>query len=260
MSTDKIVFNPRLSVRFTHDGKLNVSIGNFASSISALAVTSNLKFRMDIVNEQVKVLFSSIKDRDSFINLAKANAVLAAKMSYNVFTEKIGKRFLVLGLPNNLQVLSNGTNILKFVQSKLVTAFGVNDSSLVIKKVFGSSGTMLIFDGNLIERIGSQHYLLSGIGHLEIRKYPHVVFCKNCSKFGSDCVSCSARCIRCGGPHRATSCNRRNPICFNCSTKLSNKRNIGHRADDPQCKFVIDCLVNNPTVIYPGSKLVKLID
>lgn len=248
-SAVKIVnYDTRLSIGF----ELHLA----SNAISRMtAVQPAIRYRVRQENNRLYFDFQTLTDRDAVI----ANAALAdlvPHMQYNQSTNRTGRRFVLMGVPNGIKNLMP-TGILNHVvwfREEIAKVLGVPGISFSIKKMVANRCVILVHDVNLVNHLIANPVINWNAFIMTAWSYPHVEFCRRCHKVshvGSHdlCRSSCARCL--STEHQASACKKKQPRCVHCSSVRAHRAGqFSHRSDDSSCPVITGKLQTDPSQLY----------
>lgn len=92
-------YNEKFSVSVPIICLTPVEIQNITGVVSRTSTQLNVRHRISFDNNMIKIDFTNVKDRDSFIGSNSIDPVIKALFRYDNFTSRLGKRFLLTGAP-----------------------------------------------------------------------------------------------------------------------------------------------------------------
>lgn len=131
----------------------------------------------------IKIDFTNINDRDSFICSNTIGPGIKALFRYDNFTSRLGKRFLEIGVPPRYKdQITSDYSALKCLQLDLVQLLGIDRFGLTVRKIFGNFALIYIYSQDIVDGLlGKPSHTWRGVQPM-FYSYPHVTRCNLCLK------------------------------------------------------------------------------
>ena len=248
------VYNEKYSVSIPTTGRNPVEIQNITSVVSRTSVQLNVRHRISYDSSSIKVDFVSVEDRDTFIGSNLIDPTIKAIFRYDNFTSRLGKRFLLVGIPPRFrESIASGYSVLESLQLEIAQLLGVDRIGITAHKIFGNCALIYVYTENIANGLlTTPQYTWCG-AQVTFFSYPHVVRCKLCFKPSHIGVhtQCVAHCSNYYSTrHISSACTSRFPRCGLCSKSSSFSQFSSHKTDSPDCRTTVHQLQTNHSLLY----------